>query len=437
MKNKLTGILSLVLPAVIPWGCSGDESNPKTVTKDELNPPGDIRTVTRDSSIELRWSAANVEEDFRGYYVFGIKKSDYEAKAKGKGVYPKGKANPETAGIPRCKDNSAFFEAFGLPKSEADCEGAEETSSSSPSTTGAKLTADTTKKDETEKLTGFLACGGTKTTPSVSAKAPIVKEQKCVVNTLADGTTKLENGTEYAFFVVAVAGDDFNTVSWTSKVVFDAPSSDAIKEAAQKSLTFSAITEEHKSTMYKITLNPSAGTAAVGAAETCNGNTANTPCSAISQPNKQPTDDPVIYLSRAGINNYLQRLYISAPAGGKVRIQPRGPQTYDPYLGANTTDGRIPGDRPATVYPQTDGKEEESGTKYVVYNNQIFDLEITSGGKKYYGKVFIGDVTYTGDAGTNNAGFVAKVAINIVLQPGAGIAQYGLGSPDRAQISFE
>ena len=364
-------------------------------------------------------------------YVFGIKKSDYDAKAKGKGVYPKGKANPEKAGIPRCTDNSAFFEAFGLPKSEADCEGAEEPAA----TTGAatKLTDDSSSKDAAEKLTGFLVCNGTKTTPSLVAKAPIVKEQKCLVNTLSDGTTKLVNGTEYAFFVVAVSGDDFSTVSWTSKVVFDAPSADSIKDATKKTLSFKAV-DGTTSSQYEIKLDPAAGTATVGSAETCSGTDTKSPCSAISNKNGLDSPNPVLYISRAGTGSYLQRLYISAPAGGSVRIQPRGPQTYDPSAKVNTTDGRIPGDRPATTYPKNSGGEDkEPGTKYVVYNNQIFDLEITAAGKKYYGKVFIGDVTYT--AITDKEPYrdgTASVNLNIVLQPGAGIVQYGLDRQDPA-----
>ncbi len=426
-KTQVTTFIStLVLPATLGlFGCDGDTTDPATAGIDDLNPPGDVVSITRDGKIELRWSAGNVEEDFKGYYVFGIKKADYDAKAKGKATYPKGKANPEVAGIPRCKDNSAFFEAFGLPKSETDCEGApEETAATS---TGTKLTADTPTDAAAEKLTGFLSCDEEKanTTPSRPRPAdnkPVVTPQTCTVSKLADkDKTALANGTTYAFVVVAVADDDFSKISWTSKVIFDTPSATVLANATDKAkpyeLTFPAFTSTD-SKKFKITLDPTTSKATLGAIEDCSGATDSEPCSALSKKNGLSTATSDIYISRNAVGTYLQRLYISAPAGGSVIIQPRGPQTYDPFKAEKTADGRIPGDAAAKEFPTT-----EFGTKYVIYNNQIFDLEITKSNVKYYGKVFIGDVTY--GTGTGSA-MTATVKINVVLQPGAGIKHYAL-----------
>jgi hypothetical protein len=411
LKNFVS---TLVLPATLALiGCDGDTKDPATAGINDLNPPGDVVSITRDGKIELRWSAGNVEEDFKGYYVFGIKKSDYDAKAKGKATYPKGKANPEVAGIPRCKDNSAFFEAFGLPKSESDCEGAPE--ESAVPTTGTKLTADDTTA-AAEKLTGFLSCDEkASTTPSLPRPAdnkPVVTPQTCTVSKIAN--TALANGTTYAFVVVAVADDDFSKISWTSKVIFDTPSANALTST----LDFPAFSGT-VSNKFKITLDPTTGKATLGAIDTCNSAIDGEPCNALSKKNTLSTATSDIYISRNAVGTYLQRLYISAPAGGSVIIQPRGPQTYDPLKAAKTTDGRIPGDTAAKEFPST-----EFGTKYVVYNNQIFDLEITKSGVKYYGKVFIGDVTYAGTGALNT--LTASVKLSVVLQPGAGIKHYAL-----------
>lgn len=423
-RLKKAILTTLAIPAsALLLNCDGDTTDPATAGIDDLNPPGDVVTVTRDKKIELRWSAGNVEEDFKGYYVFGIEKSVYDAKAKGKATYPKGKSNPEVAGVPRCKDNSAFFEAFGLPKTESECEGAPETPAAALAPSDTKLTQDAAKTDEAaEKLTGFLSCDEkpnvTPSLPRPTDNKPVVTPQTCTVSKLADAAkTALKNGTTYAFIVVAVADDDFSTISWTSKVIFDTPSVSAYSNDALAFKAVSATTSE----MYKITLDPVAGTATAAAVASCDGNTAANPCSALSKKNGLSTTTSDIYISRAAAGSSLQRLYFSAPAGGSVIIQPRGPQTYDPLKGSKTTDGRIPSDMAAKSFPT-----KEYGTKYVIYNNQIFDLEITKGTAKYYGKVFIGDVTYAGTAGTNNADLTATVKVNIVLQPGVGIKHYGI-----------
>ena len=70
-------VATMVAAATFFAGCSGDKNDPKTDSKSDLNPPGTLWTVTQDSSIELRWTAGNVEEDFKGYYVFAVEKSKY------------------------------------------------------------------------------------------------------------------------------------------------------------------------------------------------------------------------------------------------------------------------------------------------------------------------------------------------------------------------
>jgi hypothetical protein len=96
-----------------------------------------------------------------------------------------------------------------------------------------------------------------------------------------------------------------------------------------------------------------------------------------------------------------------------VQLQPRGPQTYDPLTGTKVA--RIPGDQAAaaTSYPA-------AGTKYIVYNNQVFDFAVTQGTDVYYGKVVIGDVTYASTAATSDA----TLKVSVIFQPTANVRDY-------------
>lgn len=409
----VSGILYLGAAGVLTYGCSGEKADPKTAGKADLNPPGLLDTVTRDGKIELRWTAGNVEDDFRGYYVFAMKKSEYDVQAKGKATFP-AKADPEKAGIPRCADNSDWFKAFGLPQTTAACDADEATPAS-----GTKLTGDSgnatdstssDKSEKAEKLTGFVLCDETTaaTEPSLAVKGPAITTQKCTVSKLANGSP-LVNGTTYVFFVVAVAKDDLSAVSWTSNVMSDTPSFDAASEK-------DVVLAQNKS--LAITIDAGNGTAAVAEAAT---NCVAGACDRLSIKNTAAVSSPTIHLSRTaatsdtdgGAIGFLQRLYISSPSGDAVKLQPRGPQTYDPLTRSKVV--RIPGDRAADVSTFPDG-----GTKYIVYNNQVFDFAVTQGTQTYYGKVVIGDVTYASESATS----AATLKVSVIFQPAAGIRDY-------------
>jgi hypothetical protein len=406
VRYILPGILSVGAAGALTFGCSGEKANPKTAGKADLNPPGLLDTVTRDSKIELRWTAGNVEDDFKGYYVFAMKKSDYDVKAKGQAKFP-AKADPEKAGIPRCLNNTKWFEAFGLPATDAECEADKATSASGTALTGddAGLTADTTASsgEKVEKLTGFVLCDETKTAkePSLIVTPPAITTQKCTVSKLADGTA-LANGTTYVFFAVAVADDDLKKVSWTSNVVSDTPSKDSASE--------SSVTLDNNQS-WAITVDAANGTATLAtAATTCVAGA----CGTLSGPNTASVSTPSIFLSRPDLSTFKQRLYISSPQSGDVKLQPRGPQTFDPLTGAKVT--RIPGDRAAdvTTFP-------DAGTKYIVYNNQVFDFAVTQNSKTYYGKVVIGDVTYADQTSETSR---ATLKVSVIFQPAAGVRDY-------------
>ncbi len=72
-KKICLGLAALSLAFV---GCDdSSSSDPKTVNRSELNPPMGLTTVTGDKKIQLRWSAANAEDDFKGYHVFAVAKT--------------------------------------------------------------------------------------------------------------------------------------------------------------------------------------------------------------------------------------------------------------------------------------------------------------------------------------------------------------------------
>ncbi len=400
VKNMLK--VGMILGAgLLAAACSDSASDPGTESKSDLNPPGTLWTVTQDSKIELRWTAGNVEEDLNGYYVFVVDASKV-ADASGllaavKPTYPTG-VNLGLSGIPRCKDNTKFFEAFGFKATDKECE--DDTAPAAGGTTagttlagGSNLqdtgtgTGTGTDTEEKEVLTGFAKCDtGSSADISLTAVPPVVTTQKCVISKDGAGAA-LANGTTYAFLVMA-ARDDRSKISWTSNLIFDTPSADGLPADSKLTLAAGQVATIDLTTVGKGTLS---------AAADCGSGAAGTPCASISTSNTVAAPGAKVFLSRAaasGAGDYKQRLYVSGSEEGDVKIQPRGPQTWDPL--AKATANRIPGDEAASTYPT-------AGTKYVVYNNQVFDLEIANGGKTYYGKLIVNDVTYASTAPSSDA----------------------------------
>ena len=391
-------LLLLTLPALINFAaCSGTEDDPATADREDFNPPADLHTVTRDGEIELRWTGSNVEDDFQGYYVF-VSTESLET-LQGKVVYPNTSVNVGVTGIPRCEDNSAFFQAFGLGESDDSCDGADEDNPAEEEASELML------QDE-ETLTGWVKCYDENAAvidskPSVATTSSL-GTQSCRVRALSDGTA-LANGTVYSFLVVGVLGDDLDELSWSSNVVVDAPSKTAY--TGTPSLT--------QATYLKFTIDPATGvaTAATEAPLAC---TNNAEACTLGGTNAGGTaGENAFFIARDSGSTYPQRHYISVSSTSNVAIQPRGPQTFDPV--ANTKSSRIPRDTPASIFAT-------AGIKYPMYNNQIFDIGIknSSGGIDYYGKIYVGDITYEGGVATG----ASTIAMDVILQTGVGLQYY-------------
>ena len=391
-------------------------ANPSTSNRDELNPPAGLITVTGDKKLQLRWSAANAEGDFKGYHVFVYKGT--VASLKSSAAYPSGADLTKGAQIPRCASNNAVFAKFGFQTTTSDCEGAaEKTSTTSSTSTTSKALVDATASgaggaaSDTEKLSNISACAENTTDPTLSlapATIPTLTQQTCTITKDNTGTA-LVNGTTYTVFIAAVMGDNKNKLSWTSNFVQDTPApvlyDSTLQVAAGKYYVFAGT---------NLTSSPPTAYSADPAATACT----DAYCTVL---NTNSATTPGIYIGRVGAttdsgsgNSYQQRAFLSVPAGSAVAIQLRGPQVWDNGTFAKS----IPGDKAldkATVTYDT------KGTLYPIYGGQVFDLQVTSGSNTYYGKIVVGTVALaTANDPTSNL----KIPLTIVMQPAAGVTDY-------------
>lgn len=396
-----SGLVALALSAI---ACDdGSTKDPSTTPRSELNPPTALTTVTWDKKIELRWQAANAEEAFKGYHVFAV--ADKPISGLTAPAYPKNLVPAVTlasGSIPRCLDNSTIFEAFGFAATDRECEGDAEAASDS-GTTDSALLAD---EEAPEKIENIVMCDEhNDATISYPATSPNLGEMKCTVSKLANGDA-LANGTTYTFFVVSVAGDEKNNISWTSNFVEDTPAVGLF----DGELTVDA-TKVYRFDLANITGFTAYTAAPAAMTELCTNAIFNDTvvgsgsqvCS-INRSNQQTTGG--IYIGRLGTGDFPQRTFISVPKDGAIKLQLRGPQVLD-------TDGSvqksIPGD--AAV----DATYLSAGRLYPIYGLQIFDMEVTVGSTKHYGKIWIGQPTLT--AGTTPAATdPMTIPVKIVMQ---------------------
>lgn len=429
MKNIFSQ-LSLAA-ALTALGCQGSASDPKTLDRSDLNSPGTVETVTGDKSIQVRFPTGNFEKDFQGYYVFASTKSLAALTALVK--YPSG-ADATTAGIPRCADNSAFFEAFGLAAATNDCKGAtnagDVTSTSklaSPTgiygdsfaTLAATPTTTTTTTTTTEeKMSNYQACSEAESGAAISLPVTAVDgtisskgTQKCTISKAYDKdsatSVAMANSTSYVVMVMTVAGSKYNKVSWSSNIVSDTPA----PVAYSGSVTLTA-----RNTFKYFTINTAMDTATLSSTTgTC---PASDLCS-IGGTNSENTDG--IYIGReATAGSYPQRLFISTPDDSSIRLLPRGPQTYDPEDPA-VSSARIPSDQ-AIKHTSTSSPYAAIGSVLTVYEDHVFDFVITTGTSTYnYGKIVFGDVSYATATDTTSA---ATIPVTIIIQGKAATQDY-------------
>lgn len=410
----------------------------------KLESPKNLRSITRDGKVELLWDQRDLE-GLQGYYVYAMKKSDHDAKAKGKARYPAG-ADPQKGGIPRCGYNSPWFEAFGLRPSASQCvvrelpPGSAEKicASSAPcdAREGTTMASDkpcpwwakcdareaTTRM---EKLIGFVRCDEEEASPipedygdyppsvgdnllrnypikfSLTYDRRAANQGRCTVSKLADGKTAIENGVSYVFFVM---GDEANSMeysqpTWTSNIISDTPSKDSAVDAPVK------LGPRQYAT---ITVDPSAKTATLNAAARSCDTEGSTACDLKAAPNTDSPTSYTIYISRGSpvADGAAPAIYISTAAGKGVQLYDRGP----------APGARAEGDQAVGVPAYL-----AAGTWFLVEANSTYDFAVTQGTDVYYGKVHIGALTPP--AGTDPSADHG-IVISVILQPTANVRDY-------------
>jgi len=395
MKFLIFSLVSGLLMA-----CGASSSDPSTSSRDDLAPPSGLESITGSASVKLIWQGFNSEDEFRGYQVFGAELKD-DMNLPSLVAYPRKPADMAQLvrmAIPRCADNSKFFEAFGFKNTETKCEKATEEEMAS-ALVGSSLTSvveETEKEDKNAPLRNRLVCSGQENDDFVSLKvankADGLKQHSCTVSALKNASGEdiaLENGKKYIFFAVSVAGDKYNQISWTSNAVIDVPAltifNESITLAASKFVRFPIASTE------AIT----APTAADCVAGAC----------ALATPNELA--DFGLYLGRdSGTNK--DRLFISAPkfageqnTNGQISIVSHGPATVGDYQ----------------VYLPKDQANEagydQSGVKFTLTGDNIFDFKVKLASGIHYGKIAVTDRSFASDA--LDADMTLRVTI--VLQP--------------------
>lgn len=422
MKIDLLKNIGLaVVAGLFLGGCGDSAGDPETIDQTDLNPPGALVSVTDSEKIELRWTTGNGEKNFKGYYVFATKSSLAELASHVK--YPEGADTSAGVSIPRCSDNNEFFTAFGFTVTDAKCDSSLFSGSKASGSPTAEEEREAEEAEDKEILRNFVPCAesdaGAKL--SLAVTPPAVSLQKCTItqawNTETKGLEALKNGESYTFFVMAVAGDDLDEVSWSSNIIEDVPSQTSLATQnleipAGRYVALGWNTDAASAEFLSARVNDNDG-----AAFPCPGGSTNTPCW-LTSGNTESLEG--IYLARDNVNAaYKQRIFVSTQSDGPWRIQPV-PLRKD----TDATDDRniylrIPGDQATT--DSASAPYPEAGTTFTVYDHKLFDLVYTaSDGNRYYGKLIVTDLGYDGD----NATGAATIEATVVMQPKANDTHY-------------
>lgn len=395
-------IATLILTGFLAFGCS-DSDDPSAESQEDLSPPLNLRTVTGDGKVELRWDAVNFEEDLVGYHVFisGVDKRIGDLSAP---VAPTGVDIGAKHTVPYCTENAGFFKEFGItaePGSACDLDSsftllqddaAADADADGVGVGAAKVTCYDPAAPDT-------AWGDENISLPKSATNTGVGVQTCLIKTDQNGDA-LVNGKSYSFFVVAVVGESFDGISWTSNVVDDTPAkavvdNEGLQLAAKKYVvvTFDTTALDTAITLANLTVSdcPAAGSTA----QVCG----------VSGTNAQATDG--IYIARDNTSaSYPQRIFVSTSTAGNIELIYRGDQLMDPkFPDAITT--RIPGDEAMAAGTYYMAK----GSQLSVRDRMVYDFVITVGAAKHYGKIAFGDVSYASDASS-----IATIPTTIVVQ---------------------
>ena len=406
--KRFTFILIVMIQGL---GCE-NSSDPDTVNRAELSPPLNLTTVTGDTTVELRWFAQNFEEELSGYHVFiAADQTVATLSSSAPPAYPPS-VDIAQGSVPRCEDNNAFFKVFGL-------------NVESTSTCGGGILSLTEKKprlrlvdDDKNSILDALKICYDPTDPE--AALGIEKQVSLAKGTSAFNNGQgiqrclikgLENGRTYLFLVVAVLGEDYDEISWSSNVAEDTPAK----------LVYTGELDLAEATFNRIVFDGS--TAAGGAVL----DSSNTNCSVSSGTlcklggtNAQggPGDATAVFFGRDdSSNSHPQRVFVSTSNSGTMQLTFRGPLTTDP-LNPAVIATSVPGD---AALESSVGVYSAAGSVFPVYENGVFDLTLTLDSIRHYGKIIIDSMTY---ATTTDARSNVKFKVTVLVQPKPDMTHY-------------
>ncbi|NRA65936.1 MAG: hypothetical protein HRU19_15720 [Pseudobacteriovorax sp.] len=401
-------IPTLTFSIVLGLGLScADGADPDIAERDDLSPPLNLTTVTGSESIELRWNAQNFEDELQGYHVYMIEGksiANIAADSANLPQYPQDSYNQEAtlreASIPRCEDNNSFFGLFGITANTSEsCGGGLFVTQATEDTDDGEGTPITAKQVCYDPAAPDTNLGNENISVAKDASSEF-KDGEGIQRCLIKGLT---NGTDYTFLVVAVLGSDFDEISWSSNLADDTPAPVLLSQDV------AYVTSQYQA----ITLDPVNFTATLGTSTPC-------PASSLCDVTKANslTDVPYnIYVARDDGALFPQRLLVSTAATSRIKLLGRGPMTTDPLQAAGTISTRIPGDQAVA-----DGDSYyDSGTVVAVYENSVFDFQITdTNGVARFGKIILHGFSYASTSTDANV----TVKTEVVMQTAANNVNY-------------
>ncbi|MCA2961736.1 MAG: hypothetical protein IOD12_15915 [Silvanigrellales bacterium] len=414
--------------------CGGDKTvgDPEILSKGELNPPMNLQSITDDSTMSLEWIITNTEEDLAGYNVY-VAESSIDALSATLAGTPLAALDLSSQQVRRCKDTAKLFKVFGFSDTAdqglKDCddfgteddtplEAASAASGAAPSV-GSPLDepagttptlvkcVDSNNKDlgTAGKLSisiekGLAAMGET----SGALEARAGRLMRCIVpndSKLSDGKKGFTNGKKYVAFVVAVAGEEANTISYTSNFVEDIPT-------AYTNLKLEGLASE---TYQRFAINVTTGTAAKeGAAESCNKPLVGTANCRLGQSLgiAAGADDAPTFAFVEDAQANSERVFVTGQKD-KVFLLPARPRNdFDAPKGGSFSARpgiQEPGD---TVLSATSGLYEDD-TNFEVLPGNLYYVAVSDGAGKYnYGKLYVKAVSTATAATATTVGTGAK-----------------------------
>ena len=419
MKSTSRLVLASLVPVFL--ACSGTATDPKTVIKGDLNPPFLLQSVTSNEQMILQWNITNTEKDIAGYNVYIAETSLAALKAKLPAAL-QARYDLSSSQIRRCDGTKALFSVFKF--SEADKYAGKSCDDFAPDTDAASAAAPSTSSGAGSGTIGseadpaksnFVKClGGTgdadvgktnllsvdiakATNPlgellPADAKGRVGTTIRCKINkdtVLSDGTKGFVNGKKYVAFVIAVAGDSANKISYSSNFVEDVP-------AAYTSIPFTLEASKYSSIAFPKNEATGELTGVVSKAildEACTPAVCKINKALDARSDALVAKDARVFIF-SDVQNESERIFVAGEKN-QVYLIPQTPRAnlYGKpgiYVPGDTA---LKFDAGTATSPGSDEAATgsyQSGRNLVAYPGSLFSMVVKDGaGKIHYGKLYL------------------------------------------------